>query len=464
MFNSLRVRLTAWYVAILAVILASVGLLVYVLVARSLDTEINDSLAQVNDQAVAAVRQAATAPVGSEPSATTAPSPSDSSHNEATEPNEGSEHQHDTDYTGVLSQQALSGGAGVFILALGPDGAPLANPNNVPTSGLVDSATLAAARHDGSVRQDVNVAGSHLRLLTVALGGHDSNSGYIVTGRSLSQRDRDLRQLLILLVIGGGVGLVMAGLGGLWVGELAIRPVRRAFNRQRDFVADASHELRTPVAVIRANAESLQGKVAPGDAEALGDIVEESDQMGKLISDLMTLAQADGVGLTASSDPVDLHEVVASAARAGEHLAAERGLAFDARPAHVVVAGDEGQLRRLALILVDNAVKYTEAGGKVAISASRTNGFGVITVTDTGVGIAPEHRERLFERFYRVDKARSRAQGGFGLGLSIAQAIAQAHHGRIEIESEPGKGTTVRASLPLASLPAPAPQPEPASS
>lgn len=443
MFSSLRLRLTLWYVAILAVILLAVGAMVYVLVARSLDSQINDSLSQVSQRA------AATASLGARPLEGGA---SSGVRRDDEDGHEGrGEHQRDADFTGLIGGEAFGGAAGVFVLAVDANGNIVANPNNVPTDGLPDLNALAVAGRQGKDRRDVTAGGSHLRLLTVAVGGGDEHgaAGFIVTGRSLAQRDGDLRRLLVLLVIGGGAGLVMAGLGGLWVGELAIRPIRSAFARQRDFVADASHELRTPIAVIRANAESLQGRVSPDDTEALQDIVDESEHVSRLISRLLTLAQADKAGIELRPEPVDLHDVVSYAARAARQLAEGSQLTIDGHPEHLIVRGDLYRLRELAMILVDNAIKYTDPGGIVAISAARAGDQALLSVQDNGVGIAPEHLPRVFDRFYRVDKARSRAQGGFGLGLSIAQAIVQAHGGRIDIASEAGAGTTVRVLLPL---------------
>lgn len=443
MFSSLRLRLTLWYVAILAVILLAVGALVYVLVARSLDAQINASLSEVNQRAMAAA-SLAPSPVGVDGR------DSGRSEGEDEDGERRGEHDRDADFTPLVGREALGGAAGVFVLAVDANGSILANPNNVPTEGLPDANALAVARREGQDRRDVRAGGSRLRLLTVAVGsGEHGDAGFIITGRSLSQRDGDLRRLLVLLVIGGSAGLVMAGLGGLWVGELAIRPIRAAFARQRDFIADASHELRTPIAVIRANAESLQGKASPADAEALQDIVDESEQISRLIGDLLTLAQADRAGLELRTRPVDLYDIIVYVTRAGQRLAEGRRLTIDAHPEHVVVHGDVHRLRELAMILVDNAIKYTEPGGTVVVSAGRAGNQGLLLVRDTGVGIPPEHLPRLFDRFYRVDKARSRAQGGFGLGLSIAQAIVQAHGGQIEVASEPGKGTTVRVLLPL---------------
>ncbi len=433
MFRRLRIQLTLWYIAILALILLMVGSLVYVLVARSLDDEIDDSLRDVNAQAARIVQAL----------------PEGERHGR-----DGDEREHeiDEDFLPLTTSQLLGGSGDVFLLVLDPEGRVIANPQNVPTSSLPLAAARKEADRSGTWQDDVSTSDGPVRLLAKPVAGeHGSVLGYVVTGRSLASRNDALERLLFLLLIGSGAGLLLAGLGGLWVAELATRPVSRAFQRQRRFIADASHELRTPIAVIQANAEALLRKARPQDREALADIAADAQHMGRLVSDLLTLAEADRGTLEVRRAPLDLYDVLASAARAGKHLAEERGLDFTAEAVHATVAGDADRLRELFLILVDNAVKYTELPGKVSLNAACSDGRVFVTVEDTGIGIPKEHLPRVFERFYRVDKARSRAMGGLGLGLSIARSIAEAHDGTIAITSEPGRGTRVRVALPVVS-------------
>lgn len=433
MFRRLRIQLTLWYIAILALILLMVGSLVYVLVARSLDGEIDDSLREVNVQAARIVRAL----------------PEGERHGRGGEERE---HEIDEDFLPLTTSQLLGGSGDVFLLVLDPEGRVIANPQNVPTRSLPLQGARTEADRNGTWKDDVSTPDGPVRLLVEPVAGeHGSVSGYVVTGRSLSSRNDALERLLFLLLIGSAAGLLLAGLGGLWVAELATRPVSRAFQRQRRFIADASHELRTPIAVIQANAEALLRGARPEDREALADIAADAQHMGRLVSDLLTLAEADRGTLEVRRVPLDLYDVLASAARAGRRLAEERGLEFAAEPVHVAVSGDADRLRELVLILLDNATKYTESPGKIRLSAAASDGRAYVTVEDTGIGIPKEHLSRVFERFYRVDKARSRAMGGLGLGLSIARTIAEAHGGSIDIASEPGRGTRVRVTLPAAS-------------
>jgi signal transduction histidine kinase len=235
--------------------------------------------------------------------------------------------------------------------------------------------------------------------------------------------------------------------------ELALVPARRAFARQQQFVADASHELRTPVALIRASAEVLAGapELARGPhAGLLAGIGREAERLGRLLGDLLQLARFDSGRAPAALGPVALSDLVAEAVEQVRRLELARGLelAAAAEP-HLWVRGDTGRLRQLALILLDNALKHTPPGGRVEASVRAERGWARLAVADTGCGIAAEHLPHLFERFYRVDRARARGAGGAGLGLAIARELVEQHGGRIGVESAPGRGSTFAVWLPL---------------
>ncbi len=231
--------------------------------------------------------------------------------------------------------------------------------------------------------------------------------------------------------------------------------IETAFLRVTEFTADASHELRTPIALIHIEAE-LALRRSRDEAEyreALRHILLESDRTAKLIEELLALARADSGREALDIRPVDLLAVVREGATKWSQVASMRDLEFEERSGAqpLAVLGDENALRRVVDILLDNAFKYTPSPGKVTLSAEEKDGSAVVSVADTGIGIAPEDRARIFERFYRVDKARSRSVGGAGLGLAIAQWIVQLHKGKLEVESEPGNGSVFRLELPLAS-------------
>ena len=226
-----------------------------------------------------------------------------------------------------------------------------------------------------------------------------------------------------------------------------------AFQRITQFTADASHELRTPVALMRTTAELSLRKPRPEAEyrEALTQILRELETTSALIEKLMLLARADSGVEALQFAAVDLAENLRQACRQGHTLAQGKQISFQEQIANgpVVVEGDAHALQRLFLILIDNAVKYTPAEGRVTASLTDTNGFAVAEIRDTGIGITAVDLPHIFERFSRADKARSREMGGVGLGLSIARWMAEAHGGAIEIDSTPGQGSVFRIRLPL---------------
>jgi heavy metal sensor kinase len=225
-----------------------------------------------------------------------------------------------------------------------------------------------------------------------------------------------------------------------------------AFRRVTDFTADASHELRTPVALIHTEAElALRRSRNEGQyREALQHILTEADRTTKLLKELLALARMDSGREALDKQPVDLLAILKESSAKWNQVAALRNLQFEERfsAQPLSAMADANALRRVMDILLDNAFKYTPSPGKVTLSAEEIDARIVIAVEDTGVGIAPGDQTRIFERFYRVDKARSRQLGGSGLGLAIAKWIVTLHQGSITMESELGKGTVFRVKIP----------------
>ena len=233
--------------------------------------------------------------------------------------------------------------------------------------------------------------------------------------------------------------------------------IESAFQRVTQFTADASHELRTPVALIRTEAEVALRR-SRGEAEyqeAIRHILIEAERTTTLIEQLLALARADAGRESLNVQAVDLRPTLQGVVDGWQQLASIRTLHFSANigDQESFVMADEALLRRVIAILLDNAFKYTPAPGKVTLSLENGGEMAIVAVQDSGVGIAPEDQSKIFERFYRVDKARSRAQGGTGLGLSIAQWIATQHGGSITVESRPGEGSTFRLQLPKIASP-----------
>jgi signal transduction histidine kinase len=427
MFEALRWRLTAWYVGVFCVAFVAVGCIVFVWADRRLTNEVNQAVREVSGRAslqAARYRNIADS---------------------------------EQDLRELLAAENLGGAADVFVVLLGPDGTVVANPGAVPLDGLPAAASARVALDRGDDMRGYSAAGKHIEVRTIAVHSPDGTlTGFVQAGKSIEERDDSLRTLLIVMAGGAAGGLVVATLGGLFVAAIAIRPVKRSFERQREFVADASHELRTPLAVIRVNAESM---ASAGDDDAIHDIAHEATYMTRLLDDLLLLARSDREGIALQVGRIDLADVARGACRGVARLAEQNGLALAVDAASPQwVDGDPERCREVLLVLLDNAIKYTPAGGSIALRTQATASEAVVSVTDTGIGVAPEDVGRLFDRFYRVDRARSRAAGGTGLGLSIAREIVEAHGGTLHIESMPGSGTTVTMRLPLAAqagVPAP---------
>ncbi len=238
-----------------------------------------------------------------------------------------------------------------------------------------------------------------------------------------------------------------------WNGML--ERIEMAVSRISGFTADASHELRTPVAIIRLAAENALRRMRP-EAEyraALQRIQRESENMTRLIEDLLFLARADVQEPQAEHGAFELKSLVESACLDIMPLAVQKGVALakELSDSPMPVMGDYSTLRRMLLILLDNAIKYTPQEGRVSVVVERADGHAVLRVEDTGTGIPEEAKARLFQRFFRVDPSRNKESGGYGLGLAIANAIAQKHHVSIEVETKTGGGSIFSVSLPVAS-------------
>lgn len=333
----------------------------------------------------------------------------------------------------------------------------------------------------------------HQRVLDSRL--HLGNEEFTVSFlMSLQEADHALGQLLMVLATAVPVALVGAGGLGYFLARKGLAPVERlhrlaeeitvdrldrrlpvvnpndelgrltqtinamigrlerSFAEIRRFTADASHELRTPLTAIRTETEvALRKPLCPTEYQnLLGSILEECERLTRLTDQLLTLSR-DDAGTTRTRDaPMDLANVLAGVVDMMRPLAEVKGLHVEAaRNGPLVIHGDEARLRQVFCNLLDNAIKYTPEGGTIEVRLGQHGQAAVVTVRDTGIGIPSEHLPHVFDRFYRVDKARSRDEGGTGLGLSIARSIVQSHGGQIAIASSGGQGTTCTVSLPV---------------
>jgi len=246
----------------------------------------------------------------------------------------------------------------------------------------------------------------------------------------------------LLLVAGGGYILV----------RKSTAPIERSMDQMRRFMADAAHELRTPITILRTRAEVAlaQERQTARDAATFQAIEREAARVGGIVGDLLTLARADSGERPVAREPLYLDDLAAGAVDAVRALATSKGLTLEVGAFEEArITGDGALVRQLLLIVLDNAIKFTPAGGHVRLNVSVEDGRAAVVVSDTGIGIPADQLPHVFERFYRGDPARREADGT-GLGLAIARWIADAHGARIGIESAPGTGTRVAIHFPVA--------------
>lgn len=343
----------------------------------------------------------------------------------------------------------------IFVLPLNARGELIFNPNPYTLNIPPDKAAVAAALAQGHDRRTTRLEdGTRMRLLTYRLT-RDDGPAVLQLGRTLSDQERILNQLVLILATLGGVSAVGLGAGSWWLAGRSLVPAQQAWERQRAFVANASHELRTPLALIRASVEAaLRRLPAEGQRQQrlLRDAVDECDHMSRLIKNLLLLSRLDAGQVPTERVVVQLPELLADIQRQVGQLAVAREVQVQMQAVSGAVWGDPTHLRQVLLILLDNALQYTPAGGSITVSARSRAQEVDIKVSDTGCGIAPEHLPHLFERFYRVDSSRTDGSGGTGLGLSIAKALIEAQQGHIAIASKVAKGTQVTISLPAAPI------------
>jgi len=315
----------------------------------------------------------------------------------------------------------------------------------------------------------------------------------LVIARSTRQIDNAIARLVRTFIVAVPLALALAAAGGIFLARRALKPVdniaqtaqeigesdlsrrinvntkdelgrlaatlnamigrlERAFQRQKQFTDDASHELRAPLAVIEAESSlALQKDRRRSDyRQSLETVSQEAKQMSGLIDRMLLLARADAGKEQWSFTQVELSRVIGNLSADIEVLCQEKGLSFQlGHMEELMVRGDEARLRELFMNLLENAIRYTPSPGTVSVSLRREGQMAVVTIADTGIGISVEHIPLIFDRFYRVDKSRSRAEGGSGLGLAICRHITEAHRGKIDVESQVGVGSTFSVWLPL---------------
>lgn len=334
----------------------------------------------------------------------------------------------------------------------------VSNPSRVSLpglQGLPDESALRAAQASGRDLRTVDAGGTEVRLLTVPIEPEQGGSpiGFVQGGFVLILHDEQSRSIVAAILLVAAIGLIGAAIVTLIVTGRALVPIRRSFEAQRRFVADASHELRTPAALIRANAEVMEREelISDDGRPLVTDIITEADRLGRLVGDLLQLAASDTTGIVIEPRPVDLGAIAADTVRQAEALASAREvrLAMQAStPAPAVVNGDPDRLVQLLLILLDNAFDHSPSGGSVTLDVRRIGQNVELTVADEGPGVPLSERERIFEPFHRSPGVRRDRAGGTGLGLAIARRIVTAHRGAIHVAEATGGGAAFVVTIP----------------
>ena len=431
--SSLRVRLTALYLAFFSLLFILFSAFLYGELSRSLVARLDQTISseadtaaglfpdefhEMNGDADAAAREVVnemkgafvTIRQGNRTLATSTPAPLPAA-------------------TGVASRVAMAGG----------------RPYEITVTAPLDSVEAELAL----VRRGIFI-GLPLVLAFAGIGG------YWLAGRTLrplgsmaDQAHRISGNNLDTRIVVNDAAAEVAVLAASF-NELLSR-LDQSFDSMRRFVADASHELRTPISVIRGEADIALSQERSGAEyrDSLAMIQDEARRLSRLVDDLLNLARADAGHVRLQTQDFYLNELVADCCRSVQGLASARRLTLECQGgSDLQFTGDEQLLRRLVINLLDNAIRYTPAGGTVTASLEADSDLVALQVKDTGIGIAPVDTPRVFERFYRTSEARSRQDGGFGLGLAIVKWIAESHRGVVECSSRPGFGSCFTVTLP----------------
>ena len=287
----------------------------------------------------------------------------------------------------------------------------------------------------------------------------DSSWGYLQVGRNLTSFDMEIVRIRWILALGFPLTLLLVLFSSWWLSGLAMQPIYKSYRQQQQFTANVAHELRSPLASLLATVEAIL-RMPPRDLQPIQTMLQTVERQGRRLShsiaDLLFLTHLEENTLPEPFQPCCLNDLVSDLTEEFLELAsrAEVDLTHKIPDREIYVMGNESQLYRLVSNLIDNAIQYTPSGGRVEVSLTICDRHACITVKDTGIGIAPEEQNRIFHRFYRVGRDRSRKTGGTGLGLAIVQAIAHHHHGHLAVKSKLSQGSLFTVELLLIHQPA----------
>jgi len=317
---------------------------------------------------------------------------------------------------------------------------------DVIESWNIDDGDVEVFRHSNETGQLNTVMMTSKKII------NDRTVQTLYVGKDVTALYSGLQKATYAQVVLGFVALLIASAIGYYMAGRALVPLREAYDKQKQFAADASHELRTPLAVVMASADLLLADSSikePFLRQVLEDLKSEVKKMTNLVSDLLMVARSDNNALKFKIQRLDLTEILKQVIRTMTPIAEKKNIRLGGENfTKVMINADEQKIKQLAIILVDNAIKYTLEGGAVLVRLEKVdNTRAIFAVMDSGIGIAPEDLDKVFERFYRVDKARSREMGGNGLGLAIAAEIVKLHEGKISVASKLGEGTKFTVEL-----------------
>jgi heavy metal sensor kinase len=480
MLDSVRVRLTLWYTAVVAVVLILLAVLTYFLYARNIALRTDSNLVEIADAFTVTFNAELLDEIGP-----------------------------DTPKKAAREAMLEHRFRDVLFAFQDADGKPLLSSLDLPAPVLSNEQLTPELFASRGFHAVTSLAGSAQPFRTI----HGGRGAYRAYARPLSAAGRtfilvvlqslhpqrelldDIRNSFLWII---PIALLFAALGGYFLARKSLAPVasmaskartigaanlhnrlgvsnprdelgqlavsfnelldrlEASFERQRRFISDASHELRTPVAILRGESEVTLSRPDRSPAEyreALTILRDESQRLAHIIEDLFTLTRADAGQYPITPRDFYLDELAADVLHHARSLALVKNITLSPSiEPELLFHGDEALFRRLLLNLLDNAIKYTPKGGQVTLECQKQSAHYVVSVTDTGPGISPDLQPRIFERFFRADEARSRSEtdsGGAGLGLSIARWIAEAHHGQLELARSNASGSTFTVSLPI---------------
>jgi signal transduction histidine kinase len=300
--------------------------------------------------------------------------------------------------------------------------------------------------------QEIAYGSEYYGLNTLEFTGSNGNSYYVQVMQEKTIQNAMIEYVTMLLLLIGMISLsIIIPLSYVMAGR-TLKPIRENYENQKKFIADASHELRTPLTVVKTNLEVLQMKenqTIKENEKWFKNIVSETDSMSRLVSELLLLAQAENKQVEIVKKDFDLSYLCNEMVQIMENVALEKNIVLTGNIAeNVNCFGDHNRLRQVIRILIDNAIKYTDDNGNVSLNLCEDKNTVTFSVVDDGVGLTEEEKERIFERFFRADKSRHRAEGGVGLGLNIAQWIVGSHDGKIKVKTEKGQGSSFIVTLP----------------